>query len=286
MRTLKYQLAATAHHEAGHAVANWKLGFKIRRVTIVPRDGPLGTTTTKGPALRASEYGKLTGRRIGYYHDMIVSQLAGEEAQRRFDPRSIRRHHYRPRLSVRKRTIEALAWRRRKGKLPRVSIPSRKGAKLCQPPDKLATDRRSCHGAARTANPDWRGSEGCAPSKYGCARSSKRALAREIESSALQNPAQAFVNRRRLSLDPSDADEQSGKVPGLTRRRAARRESAFASWLACRWHHGGHKAKAPPRACQAKHPAYLSLGASPESVERGRDRTSILAPLAARCSAD
>ena len=41
------QLAATAHHEAGHAFFDWKFHFKIKQVTIVPGDGSLGTATTK-----------------------------------------------------------------------------------------------------------------------------------------------------------------------------------------------------------------------------------------------
>jgi ATP-dependent Zn protease len=72
-----------------HAVADWKFGFKIKQVTIVPSDGALGTAKTKGLQLRRLEHEKLTGK---HYHDMIVTLLAGEEAQRRFNPRSMRRH--------------------------------------------------------------------------------------------------------------------------------------------------------------------------------------------------
>lgn len=37
-------LQATAYHEAGHAFADWKFGFKVKRATIVPKDGALGST--------------------------------------------------------------------------------------------------------------------------------------------------------------------------------------------------------------------------------------------------
>ena len=88
------QLAATAHHEAGHAFSDWKFHFKIKQVTIVPGDGSLGTATTKYFQFRRLESGRLDdGKQIGRYHDRIVTLLAGEEAQRRFDPKSIRKHH-------------------------------------------------------------------------------------------------------------------------------------------------------------------------------------------------
>jgi ATP-dependent Zn protease len=95
---LTKQLAATAHHEAGHAVADSKLGFKIKQVTIVPCDESRGTATSTGlrvlRLLRRLEYGseRTTGKLIGDCHDLVITLFAGEEAQRRFDPLSIRRH--------------------------------------------------------------------------------------------------------------------------------------------------------------------------------------------------
>jgi hypothetical protein len=50
------ELAATAHHEAGHAVAHRAFGFKIKQVTIVPSEGALGAAKTKGVQLRRLEY--------------------------------------------------------------------------------------------------------------------------------------------------------------------------------------------------------------------------------------
>jgi hypothetical protein len=87
------------HHQAGHAVADSKLGFKIKQVTIVPCDESKGTATSTGlrvlRLLRRLEYERITARKgklISNGHDLIITLLAGEEAQRRFDPRSIRRH--------------------------------------------------------------------------------------------------------------------------------------------------------------------------------------------------
>ena len=216
MRTLKYQLAATAHHEAGHAVANWKLGFKIRKVTIVPSDGPLGTTTTKGLALRASEYGKLTGRRIGYYHDMIVSQLAGEEAQRRFDPRSIRRDHtardYRSEKELLKRLhgdaekecFHAFRYLRERA---RNFVNHPINWRLIEDLARALLERRTLTGEE----------------VKGVLRASMDAQEAQSERSPGRSKAQRSRILRKPSstgegfpLTPSDADEQSGKVPGLT----------------------------------------------------------------------
>ena len=92
------ELSATAHHEAGHAFADWLLHFPIEQVTIVPSDEAMGTATSKGRRvlrlLRRLEVDRpITGKQIGNCHDLVVTLLAGEEAQRRFDPKSIRKHH-------------------------------------------------------------------------------------------------------------------------------------------------------------------------------------------------
>jgi ATP-dependent Zn protease len=86
------QLLVTAYHEAGHAFADRYFHFKIKQVTIVPDEESLGTARTKYFQFRRLGYGKLSGAQIGRYHDRIVTLLAGEEAQRRFDPHTIRAH--------------------------------------------------------------------------------------------------------------------------------------------------------------------------------------------------
>jgi hypothetical protein len=58
----------------------------------------MGTETSTGlpvlRLLRRLEYRseRTTGKLIGHCHDLVITLLAGEEAQRRFDPLSIRRH--------------------------------------------------------------------------------------------------------------------------------------------------------------------------------------------------
>ena len=91
-RRLNLPPGVIAFHEAGHTVAQWNLGFKIKEVTIVPKGEVAGSVSHKR-SLRFSQLasGTPTGRQRGYYYDLIVTTLAGEEAQRRFSPRSVRR---------------------------------------------------------------------------------------------------------------------------------------------------------------------------------------------------
>jgi hypothetical protein len=78
---------ATAYHEAGHAFADWKHGYKIKRVTIVPKGDTAGYVASKtGLHICSVGYGKLSGARIGGLHERIVSLLAGYAAQRRYRP--------------------------------------------------------------------------------------------------------------------------------------------------------------------------------------------------------
>jgi hypothetical protein len=80
-----------AYHEAGHAVADWKHGFKLKRVTIVPRGDTAGSvTSTSRLHFRSLEYSNPTGARIGRCHERIVCWLAGRASQRRYKPQSVR----------------------------------------------------------------------------------------------------------------------------------------------------------------------------------------------------
>jgi hypothetical protein len=73
------QLSTTAYHEAGHAVADWKLGFKIRQVTIVPKGGAAGSVTGL-KTLRISYGGGVKGESIGRYHDRRTACRRGSTA--------------------------------------------------------------------------------------------------------------------------------------------------------------------------------------------------------------
>ncbi len=75
--------AATAHHEAGHAVAAMVRNVQVKYATIAPSGDSVG-------------YIRLLGRvptQVGAMHNRGLIALAGEAAQRRFSPRSVRRHH-------------------------------------------------------------------------------------------------------------------------------------------------------------------------------------------------
>ena len=75
-------LAATAHHEAGHVVAAILKGLVVEHVTIDADAGVAGYVQYLQPAEEDEQT-----------HERGVVALAGEAAQRRFNPRSIRRHH-------------------------------------------------------------------------------------------------------------------------------------------------------------------------------------------------
>jgi len=75
--------AATAYHEAGHAVAAIVRGVRVKHATIAPSGNSAG-------------YIRLLGhipKQIGAMHDRGMIALAGEAAQRRFISRSVRQHH-------------------------------------------------------------------------------------------------------------------------------------------------------------------------------------------------
>lgn len=87
-------LLHTAYHEAGHAFADWKFGFKVKRASIAPKGDSSGRVFTKTRLhMRSLEYMDPSGARIGKIHEQIVSLLAGRAAQRRFKPQSIRSYH-------------------------------------------------------------------------------------------------------------------------------------------------------------------------------------------------
>ena len=82
--------AATAYHEAGHAVVAWRLGFKVRRVTITPGEDHDGFAEHDSPLrgihldIDNSDRARLRAEKA------IMICLAGTLAQRRFAPRSVR----------------------------------------------------------------------------------------------------------------------------------------------------------------------------------------------------
>jgi hypothetical protein len=84
---------ATAYHEAGHAVIATLLGVPVRIATIEPRWGYDGLVR-HDPVLSARNAELIAdGRSRLRAERLILIALAGSEAQRRYRPSSVRRHH-------------------------------------------------------------------------------------------------------------------------------------------------------------------------------------------------
>ena len=86
-------LAATAYHEAGHAVAAWQKGSRVRSVTIVPSSGAHGTTLHQNPLWRSKIAFDKSDRMRLRCEKAIIIALAGAAAQKRYAPRSWRKYH-------------------------------------------------------------------------------------------------------------------------------------------------------------------------------------------------
>lgn len=87
---------ATAYHEAGHAFVGWKLGERVKIATIEPntRRGSDGYVISRSGRHNADlAYSRLSGQRIGEQHNAVVVLMAGEAAQRRHNPKSVRPWH-------------------------------------------------------------------------------------------------------------------------------------------------------------------------------------------------
>jgi ATP-dependent Zn protease len=77
------KLAATAYHEAGHAVAHFLRRRRIDRITIVEDDESLGRVSGRiVPAdVEFLEYGPATLRQLKAVEDDIIGRLAGAAAE-------------------------------------------------------------------------------------------------------------------------------------------------------------------------------------------------------------
>jgi hypothetical protein len=84
---------ATAFHEAGHAVACSRCGIKVRTATIVPARGYHGKVEHAKVLRRMNLDVDISARGDRRIKDLVVILLAGMEAQRRYNPRSVRSHH-------------------------------------------------------------------------------------------------------------------------------------------------------------------------------------------------
>lgn len=75
-------LSATAHHEAGHAVAAVLKKVPFKQVSVIEQADAAGHIAFLRPA-----------RSLVAMHARGMVAMAGEAAQRRYNPRSVRRHH-------------------------------------------------------------------------------------------------------------------------------------------------------------------------------------------------
>jgi hypothetical protein len=89
--------AFIAYHEAGHAVVSFCLGVRVRRATIVPDDDSAGHVQNERE--KPSTYNGIDRgdpwhpSRLRAEKRVMVLQ-AGEVAQRRYNPLSVRRGHF------------------------------------------------------------------------------------------------------------------------------------------------------------------------------------------------
>lgn len=86
---------ATAYHEAGHVVANWRVkGLKaVGAVSIEPEEDFHGVAISKWMLKGLHPDIEMTDRARARIEDQILTSLAGPAAQRKFKPRSVRHVH-------------------------------------------------------------------------------------------------------------------------------------------------------------------------------------------------
>ena len=84
---LAKRLPATAIHEAGHALAVYRLNFHLKQVSIVPKDDYLGIArSVLGLSFARLEHESLDSKMVARWHDFVVYLFAGGEAERLLVP--------------------------------------------------------------------------------------------------------------------------------------------------------------------------------------------------------
>ena len=87
------QLESTAYHEAGHAVVKHCLHVNVKKVTIVPKDGCLGSVSgSRATGKHQLDVDNSNRARLKMERD-VMGLLAGRIAQRKFNPKSYRHVH-------------------------------------------------------------------------------------------------------------------------------------------------------------------------------------------------
>jgi hypothetical protein len=80
------ELAATAYHEAGHAIARWHFGYPIDRVTITPAEDYAGAVGSASPLAELELDIDRSEETEQHMQQAVMVAFAGPEAQRRYDP--------------------------------------------------------------------------------------------------------------------------------------------------------------------------------------------------------
>lgn len=93
MPTTNKELEATAYHEAGHAVAHWRFGCPITRVTIAPEDDYLGVVVADDPVMYMHLDWDASPEIDQALNQGIMIYFAGPLAQVRFDSSSWSEFH-------------------------------------------------------------------------------------------------------------------------------------------------------------------------------------------------
>jgi hypothetical protein len=91
-RVASRRLTATAHHEAGHGVAAWRLGVRTRRITILPDGEVAGMHEFEGYLRRARPGMEVTPSIRVKLENTALILLAGPLAERRYLKRGYRRY--------------------------------------------------------------------------------------------------------------------------------------------------------------------------------------------------
>jgi hypothetical protein len=87
---LAKRLLATAIHEAGHALAFYRLDFRLKQVSIVPKDDSLGHARSDlGLSIARLGLESPDSKTIARWHDRVVCLFAGGEAERLLGPKRL-----------------------------------------------------------------------------------------------------------------------------------------------------------------------------------------------------
>lgn len=92
---MRATLKSTAYHEAGHAVAAWWLHLRFKKVSIRPDSDSLGRLVHRKFKAADNPECNSSARIQLLMEKHAICALAGREAQRKFNPRSIRSYHHR-----------------------------------------------------------------------------------------------------------------------------------------------------------------------------------------------